>query len=567
MAVTVVLGIVFLLMQIDRLRAPRPGGPDALVRDVRDDLLHADRVPRRARLRRRDHARRRALPRPRRPVLRHATTTRSRRRRCTGTSSTSSGSCCSRSSTCCPARPRRARSRSPCIRSVTHATPPWSGSSSSIIGVVYWVVPYVRRLARRLRRGRRCSLPRRRDGAHGLRPGRRILEGVTGAARSTRADPATDARTALDPILELDGPVRHARLGQAHRRSSRSASRSSSCSSCSGSSASLRGAAGIGAASGGSRAADAGRHPHARARRSRRSSPPSACSCCCSASSSAASILVLGAIALVLTLLYWLAEGLRIYDHDVGTSTRHVAPAVVIAGPPPGVHMPGPSFRPFLGAFGVFLLLVGLVFGGWLLLAGVIALIATLVGWLVDALKEYVRDRRGRPDRPSREHPRAADAVGDLSAPGRPGRRRDRSSSRRCSRPTRPTAGPAAGRAAGAGARRARGARRIRRRRRRAARRRAVQRADVLIEAKNITVRRDVLHGPGRQAVHDRLRQPGRRHAPQHRAQGRGRHVGLQGRDFNGVATKIYDVPALPAGTYTFLCIVHPTMTGNATTQ
>ena len=51
--------------------------------------------------------------------------------------------------------------------------------------------------------------------------------------------------------------------------------------------------------------------------------------------------------------------------------------------------MPGPSFRPFLGAIGTFLLLLGLVFGGWLLLAGVIALILTLVGWLVDALGEY----------------------------------------------------------------------------------------------------------------------------------------------------------------------------------
>ena len=56
-------------------------------------------------------------------------------------------------------------------------------------------------------------------------------------------------------------------------------------------------------------------------------------------------ILALGAIALVLTLLYWLAEGLRIYDHDVGTNTVTIVP-VVVGEPPPGVHMPGPSFRP-----------------------------------------------------------------------------------------------------------------------------------------------------------------------------------------------------------------------------
>ena len=36
---------------------------------------------------------------------------------------------------------------------------------------------------------------------------------------------------------------------------------------------------------------------------------------------------------------------------------------------------------------------------------------------------------------------------------------------------------------------------------------------------------------------------------------------------FNGVATKDYDVPALKAGTYTFACAVHPTMTGTLTVK
>lgn len=34
---------------------------------------------------------------------------------------------------------------------------------------------------------------------------------------------------------------------------------------------------------------------------------------------------------------------------------------------------------------------------------------------------------------------------------------------------------------------------------------------------------------------------------------------------FNGVETRTYDVPALPAGTYTFICTVHPNMTGTLT--
>ena len=53
----------------DGLRGPRRRRADALVGHVRDDVLHADRLPRRARLRRRDHAVGRALSRDGRPVL------------------------------------------------------------------------------------------------------------------------------------------------------------------------------------------------------------------------------------------------------------------------------------------------------------------------------------------------------------------------------------------------------------------------------------------------------------------------------------------------------------------
>jgi cytochrome c oxidase subunit 2 len=41
----------------------------------------------------------------------------------------------------------------------------------------------------------------------------------------------------------------------------------------------------------------------------------------------------------------------------------------------------------------------------------------------------------------------------------------------------------------------------------------------------------------------------------------------FKGEIFNGVATKVYDVPALDAGTYSFVCTVHPTMIGTLTVQ
>jgi plastocyanin len=36
---------------------------------------------------------------------------------------------------------------------------------------------------------------------------------------------------------------------------------------------------------------------------------------------------------------------------------------------------------------------------------------------------------------------------------------------------------------------------------------------------------------------------------------------------FNGVETRTYEVPALPAGTYGFVCTVHPNMTGTLTAK
>ena len=40
-----------------------------------------------------------------------------------------------------------------------------------------------------------------------------------------------------------------------------------------------------------------------------------------------------------------------------------------------------------------------------------------------------------------------------------------------------------------------------------------------------------------------------------------------QGAIITGVTTQTYDVPALPAGTYGFTCVVHPNMTGTLTVK
>jgi plastocyanin len=99
------------------------------------------------------------------------------------------------------------------------------------------------------------------------------------------------------------------------------------------------------------------------------------------------SLLVAGLIVLVLGLLYWGREGMTEYDHVAGERPQ-LAP-VEHPGPPPGVHMPGPSFRPILASLGLAVLLAGLVFGGWVLAVGLLFTIVALLGWLNDARKEY----------------------------------------------------------------------------------------------------------------------------------------------------------------------------------
>ena len=73
---------------------------------------------------------------------------------------------------------------------------------------------------------------------------------------------------------------------------------------------------------------------------------------------------------------------------------------------------------------------------------------------------------------------------------------------------------------------------------------------------------------PGRRDVPDQVRQRGRQRPAQRRDQGRLRaSPSSRATSSTGVTTTTYTVPALPAGTYPFICTVHPNMTGTLTVK
>jgi len=119
--------------------------------------------------------------------------------------------------------------------------------------------------------------------------------------------------------------------------------------------------------------------------------------------------LLVGLVILAVTLMLWGREAMREYQHIEPVTTL---PAVVHEGPPPGVHMPGPSIRPFLGALGTGVLFGGIFVGGFVFLLALIFFIWTLVGWLTDFTAEYRKveeaDRTGHLENiPARHWPRS----------------------------------------------------------------------------------------------------------------------------------------------------------------
>jgi plastocyanin len=268
----------------------------------------------------------------------------------------------------------------------------------------------------------------------------------------------------------------------------------------------------------------------------------------------------IGLLVLVVTLLYWGKEGIADYDHLPEASAEREQsrlPAVIEGTPPPGVHMPPPSFRPLLVSIAFTVLVLGLIVGGWMLLAGVLVTVVVGLGWLRDARAEY----RAVED---------ADRTGHLDLGGAPGWPRrtfgliaaiiavavvlssgilpiggDDTTAGGGGGPA-PTAGPGNGGEPTAGPQ--------------------LPDADVVITAINIDFVEDGVTVPaGREFTIAFDNQEAVPHNVEIKDAG-GTTLFL-GDIFTGPEVRVYTVPALAPGQYPYICTVHPNMTGTMTAQ
>ena len=273
-----------------------------------------------------------------------------------------------------------------------------------------------------------------------------------------------------------------------------------------------------------------------------------------------------GLAILVITLLYWGREEMRDYGRmrtagAAGQLTTGALPAPV-GTPPKGVHIPPPSFRPLLVSIGFTVLVASVIMGGLALVFGFLAVVITAIGWLWDSRREYAAteeaDRTGHLDLgEAPAWPKATFAAlalivglaillssgilggsgdGTATASGAPGASAAPGASGAPGGGTTATAAPS-----------------------------AAPDADVVVVAENVTWVETTLTVPAGAPFTMALdnRDSGVPHDVAIKDAG-GAEV-FRGELITGPAVVVYDVPALPAGQYTFVCTVHPNMTGTLT--
>lgn len=278
---------------------------------------------------------------------------------------------------------------------------------------------------------------------------------------------------------------------------------------------------------------------------------------------------------LAVTLLYWGREALRDYDAIGGHGEAGgPAPGALAApgGPPPaGVHIPAPSFRPLVFSLALTLMVGGMIIGGWALLLGAIAILIAGLDWLRDARREYAAvetadrtghlDAGGNPAWPVATFAALAVllAIGLMFGTGIIQLAPDQSGAGAAASAVASAAaaggsGGAAGSSGGSSGAAATPAP-------------SLPAADVSLAAQNIAFTPTELTLPAGKPF--TLAFDNQDAGVPHDVaikDASGAEV-FKGDIVTGPAVVVYDVPAIPAGQYTFICTVHPNMTGTATAQ
>jgi plastocyanin len=288
--------------------------------------------------------------------------------------------------------------------------------------------------------------------------------------------------------------------------------------------------------------------------------------------------IAIGFLALLSGLLYWGREASREYD---ALEAPTALPAIVHPGPPAGVHIPGPSFRPFLLALAAAVMVVGGVLNVSIFMGGVAMLVVALLGWLSDARAEYRETVRADASGHLENIPAPRFPTGTLllfgaililsvlvaegivpprqpaaSVAASPGPAASAGAGAAAS----PSAAPAASAgapvaSAGAGAPAASAA--------------PGAAVTLQLSASGIAYDKTELAAPANTPfqIDFTNNDAGIPHNVSiHAGSATGTEV-FKGEIFTGSGVRTYDVPALPAGTYTFVCSVHPNMVGTLTVK
>ena len=262
--------------------------------------------------------------------------------------------------------------------------------------------------------------------------------------------------------------------------------------------------------------------------------------------------LAVAGLLFVLALVAWGREAVREYDalgagSAMALRADDAAATTAPSGPPEGVHLPPPSLLPLLVSAGAAVMLFGVAIGLEFALLGMLMTALALVGWLLDAGREYraaaEADSTGHLVNPTpQKTPRVAIALFSFAFLFFAGSQAgiiggsDASPS--------PSGEPVACAEGGT--------------------------ATVTICAQLVAYETTSITVPAGApfTIHFVNKDEGIPHnVAIHEGTGTGPEV-YQGEIFNGVDERTYDVPALTAGkTYVYICTVHPNMLGTIILQ